>query len=99
MAHVVVNAITVPAGQEEELERRFAARAGVVSASPGFEAFELLRPDQGDRYLVYTRWASREAYDDWRASASFASGHGAHTPPVASGNEVWHFDVAQAEGA
>ena len=50
----------VAGGPAEELERRFGARAGEVAKSPGFEAFELLRPsDDKDTYLVYTRWASQ----------------------------------------
>ena len=58
MSVVKINAITVPKERAEELEARFAARAGEVSGSPGFEAFELLRPtDDRDVYLVYTRWA------------------------------------------
>ena len=60
MSVVRINAITVPKERADELEARFAARAGEVSASPGFEAFELLRPtDDRDVYLVYTRWRSR----------------------------------------
>ena len=44
MSVVRINAITVPKERADELEARFAARAGEVSSSPGFEAFELLRP-------------------------------------------------------
>ena len=44
MSVVRINAIDVPAERAEEFEARFAARAGEVSSSPGFEAFELLRP-------------------------------------------------------
>ena len=43
MSVVKINAITVPKERAEELVGRFAARAGEVSKSPGFEAFELLR--------------------------------------------------------
>lgn len=41
-----INALTVPAEQREELEKRFAARAGLVESADGFEWFELLRPQQ-----------------------------------------------------
>ena len=44
MSVVKINAITVPKERADELEARFAARAGEVSGSPGFEAFELLPP-------------------------------------------------------
>ena len=74
MSVVQINAITVPAERVEELEARFAARAGEVSSSPGFEAFELLRPtDDRDVYLVYTRWRSEEDFQAWVSSPAFAA--------------------------
>lgn len=102
MSVVRINAITVPPDRAEELERRFAARAGEVAKSPGFEAFELLRPtDDRDVYLVYTRWRSQEDFDAWAASPAFQHGHKAHETqgPVSSHSELWSFDVVQHEGA
>jgi heme-degrading monooxygenase HmoA len=101
MSVVRINAITVPPDRAEELERRFAARAGEVAKSPGFEAFELLRPTDGrDTYLVYTRWATQADFDAWVQSPSFAHGHRAHHTegPVSDQSELWSFDVVQAEG-
>ena len=49
MSVVKINAITVPEGSSEELERRFAARAGSVEKSSGFLGFKLLRPTGGDQ--------------------------------------------------
>lgn len=69
MAFVNITALTVPAGAETEVEKRFAARAKAVDAAPGFEGFELLRPAFGEeRYFVVTRWDSRESYDAWSAA-------------------------------
>ncbi|MFJ3924229.1 antibiotic biosynthesis monooxygenase family protein [Streptomyces sp. NPDC090022] len=66
MSIVKINALTVPAEQREVLEQRFAARAGSVEASDGFEWFELLRPLEGtDQYLVYTRWRDEAAFQAW----------------------------------
>ena len=48
MSVVKINAITVPRERFGEFERRFAARAGKVSAAPGFESFELLRPNDDE---------------------------------------------------
>ena len=42
MSVVKINAIEVPEGKGEELEARFAARAGMVDQQPGFEEFMLL---------------------------------------------------------
>ena len=104
MSFVVINAIDVPADRREALEQRFGARAGEVSKSPGFEAFELLRPSNeaaGNRYLVYTRWDKKESFEAWMSSASFSRGHSQPGAggPVATGNEVWSFEVIQQEHA
>jgi heme-degrading monooxygenase HmoA len=99
MSVVVINAVTVPAERRAEFEERFASRAGQVSQADGFEAFELLRPRDGDRYLVYTRWQSREDFERWMSSSQFAAGHRQHREggPVSRDSEVWELDVLEAE--
>ncbi len=100
MSVVKINAITVPKDRADELVARFAARAGEVSSSPGFEAFELLRPaDDRDTFLVYTRWASEDDFQSWMNSAAFQHGHKAHGEqgPVSTHSELWQFDVVQHE--
>jgi heme-degrading monooxygenase HmoA len=101
MAVVVINAVTLPEERRQEFEQRFAARAGQVSGAPGFEAFELLRPSAGGRYLVYTRWRSREDFEAWMQSSRFAAGHRQHAEggPVSRESEVWDFEVLQSEYA
>jgi heme-degrading monooxygenase HmoA len=102
MSVVRINAITVPPERAVELEARFAARAGEVSSSPGFEAFELLRPtDDRDVYLVYTRWSSEEDFQAWVNSPAFQHGHRAHGTqgPVSSHSDLWSFEVVQHEDA
>ena len=102
MSVVRINAINVPPERAGELEQRFAERAGEVGKSPGFEAFELLRPTDGrDAYLVYTRWRSQEDFDAWVSSPAFAHGHKAHDTqgPVSSHSELWAYDVVQYEHA
>lgn len=102
MSVVRINAITVPKDRADELERRFAARAGEVSKAPGFEAFELLRPtDEREEYLVYTRWSSQADFEAWAASPAFQHGHRAHATegPVSNQSALWSFDVVQHETA
>ena len=102
MSVVRINAITVPAERAEELERRFAARAGEVSNADGFEDFQLLRPsDDRDVYLVYTRWRSQADFDAWVSSPAFAHGHKAHSTqgPVSAHSELWSYDVVQHEAS
>lgn len=66
MSIVKINQLAVPEGQEQELERRFAARKHSVDRAPGFEGFELLRPVAGEeRYFVLTRWADEESFRAW----------------------------------
>ena len=99
MPFVAINVLSVPAPMREVLEQRFGARAGEVEKMPGFEAFELLRPVEGqDRYLVYTRWASKEDFERWLSSQAFGQGHAQHQGqgPAASGSELWTFEVATA---
>ena len=105
MSVVKINAIEIPEGKGDELEARFAARAGMVDKEPGFEEFMLLRPTAGDdRYFVLTRWESEEAFQNWRAGQAFQHQHrethedegkGDAKPqhPVATGASLLEFDV------
>jgi heme-degrading monooxygenase HmoA len=110
MSVVKINVLTVPENMRDELERRFAGRAGLVEGAEGFEGFELLRPDdENDRYLVYTRWRSEEDFQRWTESQSFSKGHeqarkdaekGAahghgHGGPASSAAELWSFEVVE----
>ena len=105
MSVVKINAIEVPEGMGDQLEARFAARAGQVDQEPGFEEFMLLRPVSGDdRYFVVTRWESEEAFQNWRNGQAFQKQHenthedggkGEAKPqhPVASGASLLEFEV------
>jgi heme-degrading monooxygenase HmoA len=99
MAVVKINAIDVPAGAGEELERRFAARQGAVENAEGFLAFELLRPVGGEtRYFVYTRWESEEAYQKWSAGSGRQAHAGERSKSVAAGASLLEFEVVQHVG-
>lgn len=101
MSVVVINAVEVPSERREEFEGRFAARAGQVSKAEGFEAFELLRPQGTEKYLVYTRWRAQEDFEAWMRSTYFAEGHAQHKQqgPVSAASEVWTFQVIESERA
>ncbi len=76
MTVVKINTIEAPEGAGAELEARFAARAGAVENSDGFEGFQLLRPTEGGTsYFVMTWWASEDAFQAWMTSSDFAKGH------------------------
>ena len=95
MSIVKINAITVPDGAGEELERRFAARKHAIDAHPGFEGFQLLRPVKGeDRYFVVTRWADEESYNTcWEGEGRSGHAHGGQRAPVSSKAELLEFEV------
>ena len=99
MSVVKINAITVPAERADEMAARFAARAGQVENSEGFEEFQLLRPADGrETWLVYTRWRDEESFQAWVGSQSFSQGHArpdSPKGPVATGSELWEFTVEQ----
>ncbi|MEV4278053.1 antibiotic biosynthesis monooxygenase family protein [Actinoplanes xinjiangensis] len=97
MAVVKINAIEVPEGAGPELEKRFAARHGAVENSPGFLGFELLRPVAGEnRYFVYTRWESEEAFQNWANGGAKEAHAGERAKPVASGASLLEFEVIQS---
>jgi heme-degrading monooxygenase HmoA len=104
MSVVKINSVTVPEDKRERFEERFRGRAGAVETTPGFEWFELLRPAEGtDRYLVYTRWESQEAYDAWQTSQDFDRAHdggGDTLAPAAerSQNHLESYEVVQSSG-
>lgn len=96
MSIVKINAMTVPAEMRETLEKRFAARAGAVEGSDGFEWFELLRPIDGtDKYLVYTRWRSEEDFQNWMSASTSAAHQGGGPKPAATEASAWSFEVVQ----
>ncbi len=102
MSVVKINAITVPEDRRQEFERRFANRAGEVGKSPGFESFELLRPDDGrDVYFVYTRWRSNDDFMAWVNSRAFHQGHAQHEGqgPAGTHSELLSYEVIQQEEA
>lgn len=99
MAVVRINAISVTPDRADDLEARFRDRVGEVEEMSGFLGFELLRPTKGDdRYFVYTRWESEEAFEAWVTSDAFRRGHAGtdrvgQGPPVASHSSLLEFDV------
>ncbi len=109
MTVIKINAITVPPDSGDELAHRFAARAGAVDGSEGFEGFELLRPtDERHVWLVVTRWRDEASFQAWMESSAFQRGHaggdsggqadgsapeGAQRP-VGLSSELWSYDIA-----
>lgn len=99
MAVVKINAIEVPEGSGEELERRFANRMHAVDDQPGFLGFELLRPVKGEqRYFVVTHWQDQDAFDAWANGPAKEAHAGEARKPVSSGASLLEFDVVTNAG-
>lgn len=80
---VVMNRIPVAPGREQEFEKTFTERDRAVDRMPGFIDMQVLRPCEGNTYVVLTRWKSRAAFKDWTESEAFISAHRRQTPGLA----------------
>ena len=72
----VANRIYVKQEYAEAFEQRFRDRAGLVDQMPGFVSNQVLRPvNEGDPYVVFTIWNSRQDFLNWVRSDAFVKGH------------------------
>lgn len=77
---VVMNRIPVAKGREQDFEKTFTERDRAVDRMPGFIDMQVLRPSEGNTYVVLTRWKSREAFQDWTQSEAFIAAHRKQSP-------------------
>jgi len=71
----MMNRMTVPNEFKDKFEMTFRTRAKAVDRRPGFVRAEILRPAQGNEYIVMTHWESQAAFDAWTGSAEYREGH------------------------
>jgi heme-degrading monooxygenase HmoA len=72
----VANRIYVKPEFGDAFEQRFRERAGLVDKMPGFVSNQVLRPvNEGDPYVVFTTWNSRQDFLNWVRSDAFTKGH------------------------
>src|SRR5215210_179083 len=72
----VANRIYVAREYADAFEQRFRERAGLVDKMHGFISNQVLRPvNEGDPYVVFTIWESREDFLNWVRSDAFTKGH------------------------
>ncbi|HEX8738308.1 MAG TPA: antibiotic biosynthesis monooxygenase [Pyrinomonadaceae bacterium] len=72
----VANRIYVSPEYAEAFEKVFRERAKLVDQMPGFVSNQVLRPvNDGDPYVVFTIWNSREDFMNWVRSDAFTKGH------------------------
>lgn len=72
----VANRLYVGAKYAEAFEKVFRERAKLVDQMPGFVSNQVLRPvNDGDPYVVFTVWNSRDDFMNWVRSEAFVKGH------------------------
>ena len=100
MSVVKILAITTGGGDYgEQLERLIEARAGAIQNHEGFLGLDLLAPtDERDVWLLVTRWADAESFDDFIAGSAVArAGAGwvaAFGGPESATSEIWNYRLA-----
>lgn len=79
---IAMNRFQVVPDKGEQFERIWRERETYLDGVPGFVRFTLLRnggghgtPPNPGEYISHSTWASREAFEAWTQSPSFALGH------------------------
>jgi heme oxygenase (mycobilin-producing) len=72
----VANRLYVKPEYADAFEKVFRERAGLVDKMAGFISNQVLRPvNEGDPYVVFTIWNSRQDFLNWVRSDEFVKGH------------------------
>jgi heme-degrading monooxygenase HmoA len=74
--YIAISEVSVPVGGIECLKAAFCNRLRAVDAWPGFIGLEVLqdRREQG-RFLMVTRWSSKEAFRSYMRSSDHRRSH------------------------
>lgn len=103
--YVVMNVVQVPISGADGFEQAFARRQSALNEVDGFRGFELLKRDDGEEFLVISRWKNEEAFLGWRNGQDFKKAHANAAPDKApeghrpSGSEVRNYTVLLSEPA
>ncbi|NGZ77979.1 antibiotic biosynthesis monooxygenase family protein [Saccharibacillus alkalitolerans] len=74
-SYAVMNNIPVVEGGRTAFEERFLGRARRVEEMPGFSGIRVLRPLQGDTYVILTVWKDEESFKAWQSSEAYNHAH------------------------
>ena len=72
---VVANRFLISEGFEEQFEQRFIAGQSYLKEMPGFIRNHLLRPIEGNYYVVMTYWQDIDTFKAWTESEQFKARH------------------------
>ncbi|MEO0295641.1 MAG: antibiotic biosynthesis monooxygenase, partial [candidate division WOR-3 bacterium] len=72
---IAINRIFVKDEFKKEWEERFKRRKRLVEKKKGFRKMEVLKPLEGNDYLVVTYWETKEDFLNWVNSEDFKEAH------------------------
>lgn len=72
---VAINYITCKDEYKKRFEQLFASRAKAIDRMPGFHDMQVLKPTDGNVYLIVSQWDSPDAFRNWTKSPEFIEGH------------------------
>ncbi|HET7234738.1 MAG TPA: antibiotic biosynthesis monooxygenase [Longimicrobium sp.] len=88
---VFISHLTVPAADQDALERHFRERSRLVDGFPGFLYLQLLRPQAGTAtHTFLTAWESREAFRAYMGSREHAVSHSREPAAIMDRTGVRH---------
>jgi len=92
---VVENTIKVKKGYAEHMQGRF-HQLGEIEKVPGFIELNLLRKkgdDDCDVIVVWSKWESQQAHNDWHASDMFRQSHSGARSEALIESKIALYDV------
>lgn len=88
---IFISHLTVPAGDQEALERHFRDRARLVDGMPGFLYLQLLRPEAGSAsHTFLTAWEAREEFRQYMQSEEHRVSHSREPAEIMARTTVRH---------
>ncbi|WLR51287.1 antibiotic biosynthesis monooxygenase family protein [Bacillus tianshenii] len=74
--YVVMNELHLPKEAKEPMKKRFGASADNMKEVPGCIEFMFLDNEKEDgKLIVFTKWESKEDYENWVNSEAFRKAH------------------------
>ena len=95
--YVAINKLQVPAEYASHLEGALGRDPRSMAGVPGFVAFQLLKHQAGEEFLVITTWQDEASFQAWRDSDAFQRAHSQSNPnsPVKSQLDTYAVIVEQ----
>lgn len=98
--YVVMNELHVPSERKAMLTERFSKSAENMKNVPGCLEFLFLDNEKEDgKQVVFTKWESKNDYENWLESDAFKRAHqqkGSSDKPAAPSNELQAYTVAHS---